>query len=75
MSDSAEIARFIAAPFASGVFWLMVLFFVERAPARRYPPMADRTPVLMELSLDAGGPVTLEIPVFAVSKARHAEIR
>jgi len=47
MSDSAEVARFIVALFVSGIFWLIVLFFVEtvrwrdrglaRAPPLRVP--------------------------------------
>jgi hypothetical protein len=40
MFDSAEVARFIVALFASGVFWLMVLFFVEKAWLRSPLPGA-----------------------------------
>jgi hypothetical protein len=31
MPDSFEISRFVIALFISGVFWLMVLFFLEKA--------------------------------------------
>lgn len=40
MFDSAAMARFIVALFASGVFWLMVLFFVEKAWLRSRLPGA-----------------------------------
>jgi xanthine/uracil permease len=52
MSDSAEIARFIVALFASGVFWLMVLFFVEKAWLRSQLPGARIIAVLV-LTLSA----------------------
>ena len=31
MPDSFEISRFVIALFISGIFWMMVLFFAERA--------------------------------------------
>ena len=40
MPDSFEISRFVIALFISGVFWLMVLFFVERAWLRSRLPGA-----------------------------------
>jgi len=52
MSGSAEIARFIAALFASGIFWLMVLFFIERAWLRSRLPGALIMAVLV-LTLSA----------------------
>jgi hypothetical protein len=40
MSASTEVARFIVALFASGVFSLMVLFFIEKAWLRSPLPGA-----------------------------------
>jgi xanthine/uracil permease len=51
MSGSAEVARFIVALFASGVFWLMVLFFVEKAWLRsRLPGSLIMAVLVMTLS-------------------------
>ena len=52
MSGSAEFARFIAALVASGIFWLMVLFFIERAWLRSRLPGALIMAVLV-LTLSA----------------------
>lgn len=52
MSDSAEVARFIVALFVSGIFWLMVLFFVEKAWLRSRLPGAWLMAVLV-LTLSA----------------------
>ena len=40
MPDSFEISRFVIALFISGVFWLMVLFFIEKAWLRSRLPGA-----------------------------------
>jgi xanthine/uracil permease len=51
MSGSAEVARFIVALFASGVFWLMVLFFIEKAWLRsRLPGALIMAVLVMTLS-------------------------
>ena len=51
MSASAEVTRFIVAVFASGIFWLMVLFFVEKAWLRsRLPGALFMALVVMTLS-------------------------
>jgi hypothetical protein len=51
MSDSAEVTRFIVALFASGVFWLMVLFFIEKAWLRsRLPGALIMAVLVMTLS-------------------------
>jgi hypothetical protein len=47
MFDSTEVARFIVALFASGVFWLMVLFFIEKAWLRSPLPGAWLMAVLV----------------------------
>ena len=51
MSGSTEVARFIVALFASGVFWLMVLFFIEKAWRRsRLPGALIMAVLVMTLS-------------------------
>ena len=51
MPDSSEIARFIVALFASGIFWLMVLFFVEKAWLRsRLPGVLPMAVLVLTLS-------------------------
>jgi hypothetical protein len=40
MPDSFEVSRFVIALFISGIFWMMVLFFAERAWLRSRLPGA-----------------------------------
>ncbi len=51
MPDSFELSRYLIALFISGVFWMMVLFFVEKAWLRsRLPGAAIAATLVLALS-------------------------
>jgi hypothetical protein len=54
MPDSFETTRFLAALFTSGLFWMMVLFFIERGWLKRRLPGSLLAAALV-LALSAWG--------------------
>jgi uncharacterized membrane protein len=51
MPDSFELSRYLIDMFVSGVFWMIVLFFVERAWLRsRLPGAAIAATLVLALS-------------------------
>ena len=75
MPDSFELSRYLIALFVSGVFWMMVLFFVEKAWLRsRLPGAVIAATLVLALSAWALFRVVVDDGAWKVAAGQNTEM-